>query len=200
MKFFSFAVAALATFASFASAAPLPIETGLEARGQAVSSTALKVPTTQEFINQHLIKAPRKNKSLFWTGQQAATDARRLRSVALDLAAKQGFDIVGEMLSDDALRLINGPKAPINKLSAAAANKFVEEASGAFAELSTGDVTIMMEGDPTTGPQPEAGSVFARIERPILEERAAHGTQAITGAFRIATNFKTTGVKVPFKL
>ncbi|KAF7310225.1 hypothetical protein MIND_00396200 [Mycena indigotica] len=208
MKFFTFAVAALASFASLASAAPVPVTVpveAIEARGELAARAPPKVPTPQEFINTGLIKAPRRDKAFFWTGvQNQVGDARRLRSVALDVAAKNGFDIVGEMLSDAALRLINGPKAPVTQLKAADAVKFVEQfwdnASAAFAELTTGQVTVMMEGDPSTGPQPEASSVFQRIERPILEERASFGVQAVTGVDRIGRDFQTTKLRVPFQV
>ncbi|KAJ7062473.1 hypothetical protein C8F01DRAFT_100131 [Mycena amicta] len=208
MKFFSFAVAALLSFASLAAAAPLPVDSvpiDIEARGAVLSTPKPTVPTAQQFINQGLIKAPRKDKAFFWTGTQAqAANLRRLRSVALDVASKNGFDIVGEMLSDNALRLINGPNAPVTKLKAADAVKFVEQfwdnASEAFAELTTGQVTVMMEGDPKTGPQPEASSVFQRIERPILEQRSATGIQAVTGVDRIGRDFQTTKLRVPFKV
>nr|GAT49257.1 predicted protein [Mycena chlorophos] len=261
MKFFSFAVAALATFASLANAAPLPLsarlETGLEARASTTSTP--KVPTSQQFIEQGLIKvvvftlqkmlglgltprraqAPRKNKSLFWTGQQASTAARGLRADALELASAQDLDLLGNMLSAEALALVKGGKAAIAKLSsvddakafakevsltevvlgvgADAWIQFWDNASGvsqhtfpmtnkaahlrafaqAFAQLSSGDITIMMEGDPSTGPQPKSDSVFTRVERPILKGRFP---SEITGAFRIGTNFKTTGTKVAFKL
>ncbi|KAF7305748.1 hypothetical protein HMN09_00728200 [Mycena chlorophos] len=208
MKFFSFAIAALATFATFANAAPLPLpipiegRAGLEARTSTTTESTPKVPTSQQFIEQGLIKAPRKNKSLFWTGQQASTAARGLRADALELAEAQDLDLLGNMLSAEALALVKGGKAAIAKLSSvddakAFAKEFWDNASGAFAELSSGDITIMMEGDPSTGPQPKSDSVFTRVERPILKERSP---AEITGAFRIGTNFKTTGTKVAFKL
>ncbi|KAJ7062569.1 hypothetical protein C8F01DRAFT_1251382 [Mycena amicta] len=207
MKLLSFAVAALLT--QLAAAVPVAYTQNhttitfgdLEVRG--LAGRTLTALSAQELIDQGLITTPRTDKSLFWTGTQAqAGKLRRLRNIALDLAAAQDFDIVGEMLKPAALNLINGPNAPVTKLSTADATKFVntfwDNASEAFAELSTGQVTVMMEGDPATGPQPEASSVFERIERPVLEQRSSHGVQAITGVDRIGRDFKTTGVRVPF--
>ncbi|KAJ7062474.1 hypothetical protein C8F01DRAFT_1368274 [Mycena amicta] len=209
MKLLSIALAALLSFTQLATvtAAPVPYPadvSDLDVRG-ITGSKLLAPPSAHDLITQKLIKAPRKDKSLFWTGTQTQIgNLRRLKNIALDLAAAQGFDIVGEMLKPAALALVNDPKGPLSKLSAEAATKFVEDfwdnASEAFAELSTGQVTVMMEGDPATGPQPEASSVFQRIERPILEQRSSHGVQLVSGVDRIGRDFKTTGVRVPFAL
>ncbi|KAJ7440212.1 hypothetical protein B0H11DRAFT_1933867 [Mycena galericulata] len=72
-------------------------------------------------------------------------------------------------------------------------DQFWDNASEAFAELTTGQVTLMLEGDASTGPPPDSDSVSQRIERPVLEQRLAAGL--ITGVDRIARDFATTGTK-----
>ncbi|KAJ7062713.1 hypothetical protein C8F01DRAFT_103256 [Mycena amicta] len=204
MKLFSFTIAAaLLLFSQLTAAAPVPSSTGnhttsVELRGVTTA------PSAQELIDNKLIHSPRKDKSLFFTGisPRNGGDPRALRADATALAASQDFDILGNMLQPAAHALITGPDAAITKLTADQAKQFVKDfwdnGSEAFARLTTGQVTLMMEGDPATGPQPEASSVFQRVERKILEEGTSSGV--VTGVDRIGRDFKTTGVKVPFAL
>ncbi|KAJ7049894.1 hypothetical protein C8F01DRAFT_1348937 [Mycena amicta] len=195
MKLLYLALAALLSFTQLATAAPISYSPGiLDIRG----TSPLAAPSAQELITLGLIHAPRKDKALFWTGDSQAGALTRLRNVALDLAASQDFDIVTKMLKPQALAFV-GPEA-LRKLTVDQARNVVtdfwDNASEAFAELSTGQVTVMMEEDPSRGPQPEASSVFQRKERPVLAQRLSNGV--VTGVDRIGRDFKTTGVRVPF--
>ncbi|KAF7322118.1 hypothetical protein MKEN_00735600 [Mycena kentingensis (nom. inval.)] len=114
LSFFLFFPASLASFTSFLINHEIPLLrphlVALQARA------APRVPTPQEFINKNLIKAPRTDKAFFWTGAQNQGNLRRLRPVALQVAEKEGFDIVGEMLQPAARKLIFGFNAEVNKL------------------------------------------------------------------------------------
>ncbi|KAJ7500669.1 hypothetical protein B0H11DRAFT_2275861 [Mycena galericulata] len=191
----SFAVFALLCISHLTTAAPVPTAE-VDTRGVGSSKPAVP-PTAQEMIAQGMIDTPRTDKAFFWSGPNPPPSGlRRLRVVATDLAEKDDFDYVGSMLTAKGNAVINLIKNP--GITSEFQEQFWDNASEAFAELTTGKVTLMLEGDPTTGPAPDPTSVFERVERPVLEQRLSAGL--ITGVDRIARDFATTGTRVPFTL
>ncbi|KAJ7473189.1 hypothetical protein B0H11DRAFT_2236732 [Mycena galericulata] len=186
----SFAVFTLLCISHLTDAAPVATAE-LSARG-AGQSTPSVPSTAQEMISQGMINTPRKGRAFFWSGDNPPPDGlRRMRNVATTLAEKDKLDYLGSMLTDKGNALVNPIK---NKgLTKEFQDQFWDNASEAFAELTTGQVTLMLEGDASTGPPPDSDSVSQRIERPVLEQRLAAGL--ITGVDRIARDFATTGTK-----
>lgn len=192
----SFAVFTLLCVSHLTTAAPVPTA-DIDARGLFSPSKPAVPPTAQQMIAQGMIDTPRTDKAFFWSGPNPPpAGLQRLRVVATNLAEKDDFDYVGSMLTSKGNAVINLIKNP--GITSEFQEQFWDNASEAFAELTTGQVTLMLEGDPTTGPAPDASSVFQRIERPVLEQRLSAGL--ISGVDRIARDFATTGTRVPFTL
>ncbi|KAJ7457152.1 hypothetical protein B0H11DRAFT_2199899 [Mycena galericulata] len=176
---------------------PLEIELGLVERGITSSSLAASPPTAQEMINGGFIDTPRTDKAFFWSGPNPQpAGLQRLRVVATNFAEANDLDYVGSALTDKGRAVVNLIKNP--KITSAFIEKFWDNASEAFAELTTGKVTVMLEGDPATGPPPPPGLVFARIEAPVLEQRLAAGL--VSSVVRVGRDVGTTKKEVPLPL
>ncbi|KAJ6615082.1 hypothetical protein B0H10DRAFT_2042650 [Mycena sp. CBHHK59/15] len=182
-------------------AAPVPTldidAADLAARGITGSKVAARPPTAQQMINGGMIDTPRTDKAFFWSGPNPQpAGLRRLRVVATDFAEKNDFDYVGSMLTAKGNAVINLIKNP--GITAEFQEEFWDNASEAFAELTTGKVTVMLEGDPATGPPPPANLVFAKVEAPVLEQRKAAGL--VSDVVRVGRDFATTKKSVSLKL
>ncbi|KAJ7130317.1 hypothetical protein C8R44DRAFT_775326 [Mycena epipterygia] len=192
------AVALLCIAPLMSLAAPIPEpELGIAERGIAPSKAAARPPTAQQMINGGFIDTPRTNKAFFWSGPNPQpAGLQRLRVVATNFAEANDFDYVGSMLTAKGRAVVNLIKNP--KITSAFQEEFWDNASEAFAELTTGKVTVMLEGDPVTGPPPPKGLVFEKVEAPVLEQRKAAGL--VTSVVRIGRDFAKTKISTPLAL